>query len=305
MIRQENPERMVDEFSPRDIPDTPYGLPFVRGEHVDVSFGHLTQSLWYGHSFDRARLVFTFNRAGGWIADTSNECDGWSDLFSLWPHQFCFIPPNCETVLSWEEPADLVLLYCDSTAIEAARTSLNGISLCSLHPVVRRDLEISRLLQMFLRLCRETCQPKAPYVEGIAAALASRTLDQLSPSNETSRNIRPSFPRNTIDRTNQYVDEHLKETMFVSDLAKQAALSPDHFARRFKVTTGLSPKQFVINRRVEKVCELFETGKFNVAEAAREVGFHDPSHLNRCFRKLKGCSPKEALKAVGSAVSYQ
>jgi AraC family transcriptional regulator len=171
--------------------------------------------------------------------------------------------------------------------------------------MVRRDLEIARLLHMFSRLCRETHEPQSHYVEGIGMALASRILDQLPNSDRTGKDARPRLPHHTLDRANRYVGEHLKEKMFVSDLAKQAALSPDHFARRFKASTGLSPSQFVIHRRIEKVCELFETGEYNVTEAAREVGFHDPSHLSRCFKKIKGCSPKEVLKIAGSAVSYQ
>lgn len=305
MTRLEDPELMDYESSGTYIPDTPYGLPFFRGEHVDVSLGPLAESLWCGHRFDRARLVFTFDRAEGWIASMGND-SGWQyDLLPLGPHQFYVIPPNWETVFNWEESADLVVLYCDSTTIAAAGPALNNVTFGSLHPIVRRDLEISRLLQMFSRLCRETYELQPLYVEGIGMALASRTSDQLPAFDKTSTNIRPRFPHNTIDRANRYVDQHLKGKMFVSDLAKQAALSPDHFARRFKASTGLSPSQFVIHRRIEKVCELFETGKYNVTEAAYEAGFHDPSHLNRCFKKIKGCSPKEALKIAGSAVSYQ
>ena len=50
------------------------------------------------------------------------------------------------------------------------------------------------------------------------------------------------------------------------------------------------------------VGELLESGKYNVAEAAREVGFNDLSHLNRCFRKILGWSPKTALKAAGKRI---
>ncbi len=55
---------------------------------------------------------------------------------------------------------------------------------------------------------------------------------------------------------------------------------------------------FVLKRRMERVHELLGTGKFNVTEAGREAGFHDLSHLNRCFRKVFGCSPKAVLKTA-------
>ena len=101
-----------------------------------------------------------------------------------------------------------------------------------------------------------------------------------------------------VSQLTEYVDGHLSERILVTDLAGHAGLSPDHFARRFKITTEMSPREFVLTRKVEKVRELLRTGRYNVTEAGREVGFHDLSHLNRCFRNLYGCSPKKALNSV-------
>jgi AraC-like DNA-binding protein len=304
MIRLENPQRIVFGSSTPDIPDTPYGLPFIRGERVDISFGTLDSSVWCAHSFERTRFVFTFDRAGGWIKTMRSERAWPEGHFFFEPHQFCIVPPNLETIISWEEPADLVILYYDSPAIAEGGPSFNKAVVGSLHPIVRRDPEISKLLQMFLKLCRETSQPKTPYVEGIGMALASRALEQLASPSKPDLRSRHGFHVETIERASRYIDARLKETILVSDLAKLAAVSPDHFARRFKVSTGLSPKQFLIRHRIEKACQLFKTGEYNVTEAAHEVGFHDLSYLNRCFRKFKGCSPKGVLKGVGNAVSY-
>jgi len=57
-------------------------------------------------------------------------------------------------------------------------------------------------------------------------------------------------------------------------------------------------RQAGVKRRVEKVDDLLRSGKFNVTEAAWEVGFNDLSHLNRCFRNFFGYSPKTAIKTA-------
>jgi AraC family transcriptional regulator len=149
---------------------------------------------------------------------------------------------------------------------------------------------------MFLALCRQSHPPEPQFVEGLGIELACRTLRACHSSDEGAPPPRAGLPVDLVSQLTEYVDGHLSEQILVTHLAGHVGLSPDHFARRFKITTAMGPKQFVIKRRVEKVHELLRSGKFNVSEAGREVGFHDLSHLNRCFRNVFGCSPGTVLK---------
>jgi AraC-like DNA-binding protein len=53
-----------------------------------------------------------------------------------------------------------------------------------------------------------------------------------------------------------YIREHLHASLTLRDLAAVAHLSPYHFARRFKESTGLPPHQYIIARRIERAQQL-------------------------------------------------
>ncbi|HKQ40341.1 MAG TPA: helix-turn-helix transcriptional regulator, partial [Verrucomicrobiae bacterium] len=81
-------------------------------------------------------------------------------------------------------------------------------------------------------------------------------------------------------------------------LAGAAGLSPFHFARLFKRSTGLSPHQYVLRCRVERARGLLMRSKASIAEVAVEVGFCDQSHLAAHFKRVYGVSPKAFLQQV-------
>jgi len=66
----------------------------------------------------------------------------------------------------------------------------------------------------------------------------------------------PSLPRavgldrTTLKRVSTYIEEHLAEDLALAELAAVTSLSPYHFARLFKASTGVSPHQYVIQRRM-------------------------------------------------------
>jgi AraC family transcriptional regulator len=77
----------------------------------------------------------------------------------------------------------------------------------------------------------------------------------------------------------------------LSELAVLAALSPYHFARLFKASTGYSPHQYVIHRRVERAKLLLSTTHWSLAAIAQAVGFAHESHLALHFKRLTGLLP--------------
>ena len=54
-----------------------------------------------------------------------------------------------------------------------------------------------------------------------------------------------------ITRLGDYIEANLTRRLTLGELARVAALSPFHFARCFKATTGLAPHQYVTARRIE------------------------------------------------------
>ena len=72
-------------------------------------------------------------------------------------------------------------------------------------------------------------------------------------------------------------------------------MSPHHFKRLFKESTGQSPYRYVVDARVRKAKELLTTGKFTISEAAFHLGFADQSHLTRNFKRVFGVPPKTLL----------
>jgi len=103
-------------------------------------------------------------------------------------------------------------------------------------------------------------------------------------------------------------DEYLKglqdtilenpENMYlIEEMAKDSGISPFHMIRKFKRAFGLTPHQFQIQSKVRKAQKMLEQNK-SIAEVTYETGFYDQSHLDRCFQKIVGMTPKEYQESI-------
>ena len=77
----------------------------------------------------------------------------------------------------------------------------------------------------------------------------------------------------------------------VKQIARLCKLSPSHFGRAFKQSTGLPPHQWVLTARVQMACDLLLHSSTTLAEIAIACGFSDQSHFTRIFSRLQGTSP--------------
>jgi AraC family transcriptional regulator len=124
----------------------------------------------------------------------------------------------------------------------------------------------------------------------LAHRLAAHLLERYS-STEVSFPRQGKLDHATVDRVAQYVEASLSEELTVDALAAVAALSPFHFARAFKASTGLAPHQFVTARRVDRAKTLLLGSKASVVDVAHAVGLSNVSHFRRVFRDHLGVLP--------------
>lgn len=121
-------------------------------------------------------------------------------------------------------------------------------------------------------------------------------------ANEYGQNSPPSawsrtkaLPLKKLETVLKYIDENLHLKIGTEKLATLAQLSQYHFSRAFKVSTGLSPHQYVIKQRVERAKQLLCQDVMSITDVALACGFTHQSHLNRHFKRLCHMTPRQFL----------
>lgn len=74
----------------------------------------------------------------------------------------------------------------------------------------------------------------------------------------------------------------------------------EHLKKMFKKETGLTPLQYLTNKRLESAASTLSTylGRGNVSETARMCGFSDPLYFSRLFKRKYGISPRSFTEEV-------
>lgn len=125
----------------------------------------------------------------------------------------------------------------------------------------------------------------------IAVHLIRRSASSKA-AREAERGAEGRLSASALRSVVEYIMDDLGGDLALADLAAAAGLSAYHFARRFRATTGQTPHQYVIERRVERAKELL-AGGMPPAQVAEAVGFADQSHLIRHFRRIVGVTPSK------------
>jgi AraC family transcriptional regulator len=93
-----------------------------------------------------------------------------------------------------------------------------------------------------------------------------------------------------------YIQDHLHHDLKLVELSAIVQLSPYYFLRLFKQRVGITPHQYILQRRIDKAKYLLQHSDLSVAAIAGQTGFSDQSHLTRCFKRLLGITPKRLLQ---------
>jgi transcriptional regulator GlxA family with amidase domain len=83
----------------------------------------------------------------------------------------------------------------------------------------------------------------------------------------------------------------LAEPPALEELGRAVGCSPFHLSRTFSTATGMTIPQYIRQLRMERAAELLRSGKFNVTEAALEVGYSSFGHFSQVFHETFGCCP--------------
>jgi AraC family transcriptional regulator len=97
--------------------------------------------------------------------------------------------------------------------------------------------------------------------------------------------------RERTERVVALLQNNLVEPMSLEAIGREVGCSPFHLSRTFSREIGMSIPQYLRKLRMERAAELLRGGKYNVTEAALEVGYSSLSHFSQAFCQTMGCCP--------------
>ena len=94
-------------------------------------------------------------------------------------------------------------------------------------------------------------------------------------------------------RVQEYLEERYKERITLQELGLVAGVHPVHLATTFRERTGQTVGGWIRARRIRAAQEMLRDGTRPIGAIGCDLGFSNPSHFSRTFRRLAGTTPQE------------
>jgi AraC family transcriptional regulator len=134
------------------------------------------------------------------------------------------------------------------------------------------------------------------YAEHLGLALAIHLLRTYGDGSIPPHVATGGLTSRRLRQITDYMETHLDADISLKNLALIVDLSPHHFSDVFKISTGRSPHQYVLDQRIRRAKELLMGTKKSITEIAQDVGFATHSHFTEQFRKRVKITPTRYRK---------
>lgn len=203
------------------------------------------------------------------------------------------IPANAPHQVQWENAGSWIMLGMEPRVFEGALYETVDFDKIDITTHFAQNDPL--IYQLGLQLKREVETGGLGgrlYADAIANLMAVHLFNNYATTKPQIKSYTNGLPHYKLKQVLKYIDAHLDKSLSLDELAQLTQMSPGYFSRLFKQSTGYTPHQYLIRRRVKRAKELLRQRKLSIADIAYQVGFANQGHLNYHFKKLTGVTPK-------------
>lgn len=236
-------------------------------------------------------LIVAYRRGN---VDMRRTFDGRLSREQLGPGDISLLTRAVETHWQWQENIEVLHLHLTRELVASVCEQMydREIEQVTLRDELRADDPlIHRLALMVAAEAESDAYGSRLLVESLGCQLAVHLLRRHADVRFREYHAGGALSPAMLRQVETYVRARLSEQMSLRDLAGSVALSPYHFARRFREATGTSPHDYVLTQRIDAAQRMLRRTQVPLRDVAAACGFSDQSHLTRVFRKRLGVTP--------------
>lgn len=94
-------------------------------------------------------------------------------------------------------------------------------------------------------------------------------------------------------KVKRYIEEHYAENIQLGQLAGMVCMTPASFSRFFKIKTGSTLSDYLIDVRLGNAARLLVDTSMNISDICYECGFNNQSNFNRIFKSKRDITPRD------------
>jgi AraC family transcriptional regulator len=196
--------------------------------------------------------------------------------------------PQCE----FKGPFDAVQYYVPQTALDEFAREHGARPISTLKwSRDQRDPFLSTLSSVLLSAVEQDPTSNQLFVDQIGLSVLAHfaeTYGGMRPQEKAAGGgLAPWQER----RAKEIMRARLASNLTIADVAAECKLTPSHFARSFRRSTGVAPHEFLSQLRIDEAKRLMLSTKLPLADIALICGFGDQSYFTRVFSRNVGASP--------------
>jgi len=203
------------------------------------------------------------------------------------------LPPGEVNLVRCRRPSGTLRLRLSADYFEQHAQAALGEPIA---PLVARHAVYDPFINELGQTLRDALQREYPLNDAFLRPLAGTLVVHLALrySGATPADSTPptGLSQQKLRRVQAYVREHLCDVLHVEQLAAEVHMSPFHFARMFKRSTGRPPHLYVVLQRIERAKQLLRDTEITLIDIAAQVGFHTQGHFTGVFHRYTGQTPR-------------
>ncbi|CCN49072.1 Transcriptional Regulator AraC family protein [Vibrio nigripulchritudo MADA3029] len=203
-------------------------------------------------------------------------------------------PPNTPFTHDISEPCHFVILAIEEKQLlDNCPLNISKLDLTFLNNYNVSDPTIKGIMDLFIMEVKFNGRNGMSYLKSLLSLLSGYYIQNYS-NYQDLQNARLSNSKlgsDQLDKIDRYIDENIGAPISIDDFADLLHCSKFYFLREFKKLAGVTPYQYLMNKRLEQAKSALQSGSTNLAMLSNELGFNDQSHFTRTFKAHFGVTP--------------